>query len=63
MAQLGATYQISCISDIYITIHNSSKANYEAAMKIRLWLGITHDEELAALGRLRTTGFRSLSSS
>ena len=22
---LGVTYQISCISDIYITIHNSSK--------------------------------------
>ena len=28
------TYQICCIPDIYITVHNSSKISYEVAMKI-----------------------------
>lgn len=34
---MGAAYQVSCISAIYIAIHNSSKIT--VAMKIILWLG------------------------
>ena len=37
----GVTYQVSCISNIYITIHNSGKISYGVAMKITLWLGVT----------------------
>jgi hypothetical protein len=29
----GVTYQISCISDVYIMIHNSSKISDEVALK------------------------------
>ena len=34
-------YQISCISDIYIAIHNSSNHNCEVATTVILWLGVT----------------------
>lgn len=30
----GATYQLPCISDTYITISNSSNYSYEVAAKI-----------------------------
>jgi hypothetical protein len=40
-------YQISRISDPYITIHKSRKNDsYEVAMKIILWLGSPQHEEL-----------------
>lgn len=38
-----AAYQISYISDVYITIHNHSKIT---AMKLILWLGSPQHEEL-----------------
>ena len=42
----GVAYQIACISDIYIMIHNSSKNCYKVATEIILWLGVTTHEEL-----------------
>lgn len=37
---------ISCISDLYIMIHNTNKINYEEVMKIILWLESPQHEEL-----------------
>jgi hypothetical protein len=36
------TYQIPCISGIYIMIDSNSKTSYEVAMKIILWVGGGH---------------------
>lgn len=30
-----------CVSDIYMTMHNSSRISYEVATKAILWLGVT----------------------
>lgn len=52
----GIAYQIPCISDIYITIHNSRKLQLWSSSKLILWLGSAQDEELSrveALGRLK----------
>ena len=43
---IGVEYQISCISDIYVTIHNSIKISYEVAMKMILCLVSPQHEEL-----------------
>jgi hypothetical protein len=46
---LGVTYQISCISDIYITICNISKICYEVAMKLFYGWESPQHEELTVL--------------
>lgn len=40
------TYQISCIADTYIAIHNSSKTTVIKYNIIILWLGSAQHEEL-----------------
>jgi hypothetical protein len=41
VTSLGLMYQISCISDIYIIIHNEQNYSYAVAMKIILGLQVT----------------------
>lgn len=59
------SHQISCILDIYITNHNSSKVTVRTEKPKILWLGWLQHEEVywrvVALGRSRTTAMHKYS--